>query len=536
MARKTKFVDIQDRISEAGYLFGTQSGVQRIQNEFSNVTGGYLASSRVVDLDWILASRINALQGLLQECQRQEDNFFRTFGLPPGQQGLYQLQDRVRRWNSSGASRLLDQDVALAIFEKMDGINVGKLEEAMNFAFSDDQGLLELVQTDEVQKKMKDRVIAILNEELSQLQNVKMASFATYSSGKERGLARYLTIVSTGDGGVQIQFDPAMPVRYKSRILKILKEKGVEVAGNKNTKASLPQKISAILSAYINDGEIRRYVDYELTSRSIIGDYGMYQYLPTIKGALGEIYWNAFFSYLKQQPGATTPTGLVKDNKKQINIDMLLHGYGFQIKNYTLKQGGVFEMSASGKQVGTFITGKAGIEQGLAEILLNFFAAWTYNRPVDDSEERYAETLPEYREVYSRFEELAPNAEGLFSAYIDKIIGLDREAGMFVDNRVAENLALNSQGLYLNAFFLINSKLVPSSLILRALIGALQKDYDCIRFNLTSYSLKDGADRWPKKFETVSERRMNLSNQVRIDYQVTLDLTKILSQVYSEIS
>jgi hypothetical protein len=56
---------------------------------------------------------------------------------------------------------------------------------------------------------------------------------------------------------------------------------------------------------------------------------------------------------------------------------------------------------------------------------------------------------------------------------VDRIIGLDREAGMFVDNRIAENLNLNQKGLYLNAFFLIKNKLVPSSLILSALIKAL---------------------------------------------------------------
>jgi hypothetical protein len=43
-------------------------------------------------------------------------------------------------------------------------------------------------------------------------------------------------------------------------------------------------------------------------------------------------------------------------------------------------------MNASNKQIGTFITGKAGIEMSLAEIMLNFFASWAYNKPVDDSE------------------------------------------------------------------------------------------------------------------------------------------------------
>jgi hypothetical protein len=77
-------------------------------------------------------------------------------------------------------------------------------------------------------------------------------------------------------GGVKIEFDKAMPVRYKSRILKILKEKGFDLSLSKTNARSLAQKVSDILGTYINDGEIRRYVDYELFNRSLTKDYGLY--------------------------------------------------------------------------------------------------------------------------------------------------------------------------------------------------------------------------------------------------------------------
>jgi hypothetical protein len=57
-----------------------------------------------------------------------------------------------------------------------------------------------------------------------------------------------------------------------------------------------------------------------------------------IKGALGEIYWNAFFDFIGLQ---AIPVGFdVHDTSgKEIPVDIAFEKFGFQVKNYKTLDG-----------------------------------------------------------------------------------------------------------------------------------------------------------------------------------------------------
>jgi hypothetical protein len=78
---------------------------------------------------------------------------------------------------------------------------------------------------------------------------------------------------------------------------------------------------------------------------------------------LGEVYWSAFFSYLGAE---TLPTGDLKDKytHQSIGVDLLVNGYGFQVKNFNIKADGSISFGTRNgyKMAGTFIKDRAAID------------------------------------------------------------------------------------------------------------------------------------------------------------------------------
>lgn len=531
MAKKVRIARLEDRIQEDNYRFGTMSGVMYTQAQFEKATSETSRARKHITLKKILKDRIEALQHLVDICEVQEKEFFTSLNLPSGAAGLKLLGKKIDEWKLSGAMRLLDQDVALQVLEAFDDIDIEELQKAMNEAFYDNTGLLELLNSEIMDNEIKNAVISILNDTIDQL-DIPVNSFQKgSSSSSKRGLIRFLSQVSVENGQVHIEFDEKMPRRYKQRILIILKEKGYMVNQKQNSGAQkIEERVFDILGGYVT-GKPRMYIENRV--KRDFKQFGMYPALPSVKGALGEIYWAALFDYLNDSKNSTVPVGLKRDSdKKQLNIDLIVEGYGFQVKNYTLKNGSVIEFSGNNKTVGAFIT-RMGVENSLSEIMRNFFCSWAYNQPIEGEQGQMYE-----QQVYNRFQELADSngTNRLLSAYIDKIIGLDKNVKGEIAEGLEQVVGKSKQNLYLNTFFLINEKMVPSSYLLRAIIQTLQRDYSAVSMESSFIAPPTGkTDTWPRRLDMVNEKRDTYANRVRINYSISIDLTRVLQNVYKEL-
>ena len=127
---------------------------------------------------------------------------------------------------------------------------------------------------------------------------------------------------------------------------------------------------------------------------------------------------------------------------------MILGAYGFQIKNYTIKEG-ILEFKDSNKQIGVLLRDRAEVESSLLETLINFFASWSYNQVNNN----YKNAQKEYGPTFARFESLAPGVEEVLKMHLDKIMGISKTMKDASAPIELENYLRLNEGYYKNTFF-----------------------------------------------------------------------------------
>jgi hypothetical protein len=105
--------------------------------------------------------------------------------------------------------------------------------------------------------------------------------------------------------------------------------------------------LQKIILQPITNAEVREAVKRELEVGRV-GMYNLSREFSVIKGFLGEVYWSALFSFLGAR---TTPVGDEKDKTtgQSIGIDLVVGAYGFQVKNFNMKNNqGVVQFGSRG--------------------------------------------------------------------------------------------------------------------------------------------------------------------------------------------
>ena len=511
----------RSRSSEKYWRFGTALGVEVTQAQFFNAT----TSKRTKDL---VNYRISQIEDLIRITQEQEKEFYNQLNLPANAtQALKELQNRIDIWDSCGAGSLLWMSTAEQVYKEI-GFDYENLSQDLENLFLDNKAVEQLIEDENFETKAKTIVIEQFNELAKQNNKI---GFVIYKKGN-RGLAKYIHKIEVRNGKIKIDFDPDTPTSYGQRISNLMRKEGYDITNSfvKDTSSTLGHKVWGIIEKYISKSSVKPFIKNQLFNTNLFKDYGMYANISAIKGALAEIYWNAAFCWILGSANATIPTGLLRNKGKQLNVDMIINGLGFQVKNYSISENGVIEFRENNKQAATLFTNRAEIEQPLLDILINFFASWSYNQIADSK--NYKNAKEEYGPIYDKFAQGQNQVEAILQTHLDKIIGMERLASGDISEKMLDHLELNNN-YYRNTFFLINNKIVPSSSILYAIKLSLEELSEAITLKVISMHTAPSGKLWPEEIHNVEQKKITYANKSRISYTVKLDISKILLNAYN---
>lgn len=512
---------IERKKAMSSYIFGSSEQVETyasLGEAFVNSQG----NTQILGQGFF-DKRIYELQGLKTALLSSEMQFFnqlRLVGSP--RQCLDELQRRINSWNASGAGNLINGNVN-NIIQRLMGLFSSVDIEELGQKYGD-----ELIQ----QQIFKEIALEDGEEDINKML-VNFAQWVASASGKGTrgsvkmgedgeavftGILQYIEIIKNENGKFKLVFKGNISNTYKVRLASIFnkmvedeeKKIGIRSADYNTMKSEIA---SQILSMSGVGGDIAFYLRHEIEQRFF--QYGYAQNPLVIKGFLGEVYWNGFFSYLMQTPGSTVPTGVVKDQSgKSITIDMVVKGFGFQIKNYNIDARG--EVTFHGAMgAGNLIVNRAQITP--SDALLYLFGTWAYNQPVEGA-------TPEYQATYSEIENIVQKSSAVFQMYADRIIGLDKE---FAAKK--NKLGLYQQeNLYYNSFFLINTKIVPGSSIIQAMIDSMQSQKPDIRFEAEYFKPTSGL--WPNPAPASAYAAAQLAG---VTYEVHMNVDNIIQLAYN---
>lgn len=259
--------------------------------------------------------------------------------------------------------------------------------------------------------------------------------------------------------------------------------------------------------------------------------YDLNRSVQSLTGFLEEVWTNALFSTLVNQPGSTVPTGNLRNilyRNTEIPVDMVFRAFNFQIKHWTLTKQGTYTISGVNKGIATLIN---RAEISISDILIQFFASYQFNQPFT---KKVTSSVEEYtKNTYSQFPEILTHLkmQELFQAYIDKIMRIDN---VFQTNETM----FGNYGLYYNTFFIINDKIVPASSMVQAIIDVLRnkQQQKLIEFNFTKLPQPDPSGTTLEKNTRISSAKaISVADLIRVSYTIKIRVQDILDQAYYHI-
>lgn len=471
------------------------------------------------ELEDILAKRLEQLKSLRIQILAKEKNFFGSLSSTARfkdnpKLALSVLRAKVKEWNQSGASSMIANNSIQTVLEILTSRDYRSLpyEELGEI-------VEEFLNTDGkyFAQEEADKVMADL---FAELDGVGKKLTKTNRAGV--GYVYFTLTQQNGKWKVDLNTDlrPELKSSFKRSMKKVLEKhnKSNPMLSDSSRNAELVQKV--ILSK-ISNVSVREAIKQELAIGKI-EKYNLAKDFNVIKGFLGEVYWSAFFSFL----GANTePTGDLKDKGTgaSIGIDLLINDYGFQVKNFNIKNDGHISFGTRGgyKSAGTFVRDRAGIEGQLCDLLLDLYGSYAYN--IDVSKGSFTNT----REALESL--LTTDVEEVFEHYVDKIIRLDAEQ----TNQVMEQTEgfIPDQKLMVNTFFVIGDQIIPSSAILTEIIDTIENSStkSALDFDITGIKAKDNSPQYADKVNWVGYTMANYTN---ISYNIDLNIKNILDKAY----
>lgn len=347
----------------------------------------------------------------------------------------------------------------------------------------------------------------------------------------------------------------------KKRMLSVIND----VADNEseiNLKLTLsPEAKRIIANAILSSKNIsyNQAVKEELEQNFVQGNnYAFNKSYQSIKGFLGEVYWNAFWRNLTGKSGnklKTLPVGDIKNfDGDSLPIDILVNGYGMQIKSYKTWSGkfsdAMVNLGKSDLTLGGFFD-RAKIPNDIQQPFANFYFSRAYNKPIEQADE-------DYRTIFSHFDEILSNEstnKGLAKIaqpYIPNLLKIDEQYDVFKENigdQFYDSLFEYTKGDRRNrpvVAFLVNDKLFFTSKIIEDIISLLnpaevqiqKKLVTSLQVYLTKDAIKSSSNleasaTWPENVASPKEEGMNLINNsafTRVAYSVNFDVSHIINQ------
>lgn len=494
----------------------------------------------------VLKEELMRLRSLQKTLEDSEQSLFERLGI----KDINELKAKLEIWQKSGAQSLIsNQGNFWNLFRttvnmiQMEDWNA-RLNEILNSnTLSGDFEQIFFVSgvtVAELDPKIKEILMTSAIEAFNGVlgtgsTNFRITSAAkSYISGQSTngilGLARYITFVevpNTNPPTVQISFSENMPSTYRKRIIEVLKAKGVtdfnkQTIGMSVSQTTLDKIIDNILSGIY--GAPRHYVKNVL--RQYLGAFDFQKNPNAVKGALGEIYWTAFWQYVSNGKVMVTPVGKqtmtnTDFSGQQLPMDIIIDGLGLQVKNYTINDQGeaIFGKNDKEMTLEGYVKNRLQIP---VEPFQNFFFSYGYNQVIPNATHNYDA-------IFNRFEAILNKLQnGLLQQYsearMDKILRMDMS---FTSN--VDHLFNRSMGdLKYNVIYLINNKMVFASDIVRAIITQLQGD---VKITFKSFDFQyhqpDVGATWGENKEATKSPAAALAGNT-ISYSIALNVNELL--------
>ena len=492
--------------------------VRQITENYENLVSSYQNKN-----SWIIQSLIQNLENLKLILESQERTFYGELGLS-GPEAIKILQEKVDIWNNSGASVLLNDKFIMQVSQLIQveidqNTLIGALQTILNNP-TEQEEISDILIEEDIQ------IWQLLNEVFSK------EGKGRYASGKKSSINASLEISKNNGTFIVTQKEGAKLSGNLSRKL----AKDINDYSNKQIIDVTPKdwdnisrQIYYLFKSHISDTEILHCLNYELHNRKK-DDYNRMGEFIITKGWLGELYWNACLSYLFGQKGISTPVGRRLNNrKKQLSVDIILRSCGFQVKSWKITEGK--HITEYHRRLGNFLETRADLADSLVgKIIAQMFGAISYNKPTEEPEYR-SDNFPEYEQYYhSRVLPKASQIEALeeiFRTRLNKIIEIDN--GGKLDEGV-----LNKESEFYNTFWLINDKVIPSSIIINEMIEELKTNSknQAVVFDIVKLT-DEGKSVWPNLLNATSK---GMANRWTMDYEIIFDLDYLLQKVANSIT
>lgn len=545
--------------------FRTVDNVIGIQNRVLQlISGGIHAGTKQETLaERIKKKEIEQLEILQQEALEKEKAFYVSIGCATtGYLGLY---NRAMQWKRTGAARILQNPELIdEIQEVYDDISKADLDAIISEFASlyltkkDLQSLFyEDKELDAIYDSIIDEAVAGAGRKASSgsrrgtlaitFKVNKASDKKKFTFLKTRGVTLFQSGRKDKDGNsiIEFHFTNNMPQSIRDELVK----KMLDIARKQGSQIELSsikdinQEIADRILRHLPSGRYPR-------AREVIASTTM-QYLieqqkiktgrnsSVIRGMLGEVYWTAFFEFLGLN---ATPVGFDVRGQAgwEIPIDVAFQHIGFQVKNYTAKDGvvtfnqhldrEVHEMVPNSVPLNRFFGNHLGLGLDGVQAFGNYFFSYEYNKRnlEKDKEGKY---IP----VEKRFETINGGIKTYVESVIRRTIEIEREATLQSPELFDKRLAPGKP-----VFFFINNKPFPTSEIIRRIIEELRGLDDVVMIKTRNVRLdlygNEGGFKVSKTWDqspgpvSVFERM----KQARIEYTVDVDINRLLTKIINE--
>lgn len=518
----------------------------------------------------IVREEIEALEKLRKKYFELEQDMYMKMGLT--ENGLKTLYKKLNEWNSSGADLLLTD--SNKIIDRLSELYTPFTEEELielfnNYIVKNPQ-LIQEIFRDELNEIYGEEIPQILEESASlgkkragtgqflalTFKTTKTTS-RRYIQGSKSNLNKGINVLVSGlnSNKVRISLTADMNSDVKKKLMSAISE---ALKSDPNFQSSnYAQRINGAAKTLINliqsilpkkkvSSKLRKHIT-QIAQRYIIEEnkIAVSSNRNVLTGMFGELYWTAFFDYIGIKP---IPIGT-----SNINIDILLGGYGAQVKHYRTEKRGANDIVVFHRRPTR--SGDVTTLAPVKETLTNFFSkelkqpqlaqpcgellfSYVYNEVVDEKEvgkrkyRSFAPTIEKYIPVYNRFSTIISNIHTYVEANAAALLNISKfnlQPAQYSGNRI------NGPTLYL-----INSQLIPASTILESIINDL-KNIDSNSGRLVSirvehfdfiYNTFRDKKHWPNNPETDPDSYIST---VRVQYTLEVDLTALMNAITNVI-
>lgn len=493
----------------------------------------------IIDTD-LYQGTLDHLEKMAELLEGQETAFFAKFESINSIQDLQAKIDAANRdpgflaMTSGMVSGIGDEEISNKDLVSA-GISWGEMGDVFEMSFRDNDLLEEAMQKMGFDKVATNTVIGAFQEVAPEGATRINRSLGSKSRGFSRRFGSF-EIIRGADGKARarVQLEARLSNNWKKRL-----EHDYNVIFEK--LPTQQEKLREWLKKNIKNQELRNCVLYQFDNN--LDKYAINRSRAGVQGFLGEVKANAFFHYLTGNPSVSIPSGLtLNERTKEIPIDVVVEGFGFQIKNYTIKEG---EVTFSYKQgADSFVRSRMAADGYLADILVAFFGSYTYNKPVAGADAYDSQIYERFRKALSGENDRITD---IIDLYLDDIIKVSSifsspNSDLFKDRK-----------RWYNTFFLIGSVLVPASKIVWAIREELETergfrksirsvyeftDTDNTKVDIENNDLSEQGELilpvWPGVGPNIPENMNKTANRVKIKADITLNIPSILSKAVTK--